>query len=119
MATGKKMLEAVRHVLQAQPNLRELRLSMFDAIDLGKLTPSDLQSFGVGIKESEQIGTDLLQGSLDELGKWLGTKLVKDHRQRNLIPGEGFRRAAGIWGSSDDPDALVEEVRQLRNPGAT
>jgi hypothetical protein len=120
MATGKEMLEAVRHVLRSQPSLRELRISVFDALDLEKLTPSDLRSLNLSVDESERITSDLLTGSLEELGNWLGTKLVKDHRQRNLIPGEGFRRTAGIWATGDDdPDALVDEIRELRNPGAT
>jgi hypothetical protein len=119
MATGKQMLEAVLHVVRSQPGLPELRLSIFDAIDLGKLKPSDLQSFGLDVQKSERISGDLFNGNLDELGTWLGTKLVKDHLQKNLIPGEGFRRTAGIWATTDlDPDRLVEEIRQLRNPSA-
>ncbi|HEX4147059.1 MAG TPA: hypothetical protein VHY91_26410 [Pirellulales bacterium] len=120
MATGKQMLEAVLQAVRSHPDQKELRLSIFDAIDLGKLTPSDLQELGVDLQRSEQISGDLLSGSFDELGNWLGTKLVRDKAAKNLIPGEGFRRTAGIWWTGDyDPDALVEEIRQLRNPGAT
>jgi hypothetical protein len=118
MATGKQMLEAVLQAVRSQPGLPELRLSTFDAIDLEKLTPSDLQSLGVDTGKAERIGGDLLSGSFDELGNWLGTKLVRDKAAKNLIPGEGLRRTAGIWWTGDyDPDAVVEEIRQLRNPG--
>jgi hypothetical protein len=119
MATGKQMLEAVLQAVRSQPGLPELRLSTFDAIDLEKLTPSDLQDLGVDTAMAERISGDLLSGSFDELGNWLGTKLVRDKAAKNLIPGEGLRRTAGIWWTGDyDPDAVVEEIRQLRNPGA-
>jgi hypothetical protein len=119
MATGKQMLEAVLVAVRSQPGLPELRLSTFDAIDLEKLTPSDLQSLGVETRKAELISGDLLNGGLDELGNWLGTRLVRDKLQKNLIPGEGFRRTAGIWWTGDvDPDAVVEEIRRMRNPGA-
>jgi hypothetical protein len=119
MATGRQMLEAVLQAIRSQPALPELRLSTFDAIDLEKLTPSDLQGFGVDAKTCELICGDLLNESLDELGNWLGTKLVRDKAAKNLIPGEGFRRTAGIWWNGVyDPDAWTEEIRQMRNPGA-
>jgi len=119
MATGKQMLEAVLQAVRAHPDQKELRLSVFDAYDLEKLTPSELQGFGVDSQRSELISGDLLNGSLGELSNWLGVRLVPDKVQKNLIPGEGLRRTAGIWWTGDyDPDALVEEIRRLRNPGA-
>jgi hypothetical protein len=111
------MLEAVKNTVQGNPQIVELRLSLFDAYDLFKLKPSDLVEFGIESKRAESICGDLLRGSLSELSDWLGVQLVKDKRQRNLIPGEGFRRTAGIWATgNDDPDAIVEEIRRLRNP---
>lgn len=120
MATGKQMLQAVIDAMRSQPTANELRLSIFDTYDLCKLTPGDLQGFGLDIERSEAVSRDLSNGSLGELSHWLGTTLVKDKRQRNLIRGEGVRRTAGIWATSDDdPDALVEEIRRLRHPGPT
>jgi hypothetical protein len=120
MATGKQMLEAVLQVVRAQPGIAELRLSFFDAYDLFKLRARDLQELGVDIERSELISHDLLEENLGELNSWLGTRLVPDKLQKNLIPGEGVRRTAGIWWTGDyDPDRLVDEIRQLRNPGAT
>ena len=120
MASGKQMLQAVVDAIRSQPDKKELRLSIFDSYDLFKLKPSDLQDFGLDIKTSERISGDLLDESLIELSNWLDTTLVKDAQQKNLIPGEGVRRTAGIWATSDDdPDAMVDEIRRLRNPGAT
>lgn len=121
MATGIQMLEAVREAIRQRPGITELSLSVFDAIDLQKLKPSDLEELGVDRHRAEVISADLMQGSLQELSNWLGIKLVKDKRQENLIPGEGFRRSAGIWAVGDrdpDRDAIVEEIRQLRHPEA-
>ena len=118
MATGKEMLEAVREAVRREPELEELRLSSFDACDLCKLTSSELVAFGVDPERAEQISADLMNGSLHELGEWLGLLLMKVKHQRSLIPGEGFRRTAGIWATgNDDPDSIVEEIRQLRHPG--
>jgi hypothetical protein len=117
MATGAQMLTAVLDAIKMQPGLKELRLSTFDACDLFKLHPSDLQEFVSDCTRAGAIGGDLLNGSLAELSDWLGVELVMDKRQKNLIPGEGFRRTAGIWAAGNgDPDSIVEEVRQLRNP---
>ena len=120
MATGKEMLKAVLDAVRSRPDQKELRLSIFDTYDLFKLTPGDLQEFGLDSVWSEHISGDLLNGSLAELSDWLGTRLVKDKLQKNLIPGEGVRRTAGMWeATDDDPDVLVEEIRRLRSPGAT
>lgn len=120
MATGTQMLKAVRDFLSVHPEAKQLRLSTFDCYDLFKLKPSDLESFGVAGKRAEQISTDLLAGSLAELSSWLGVELIKDKAQKNLIPGEGVRRTAGIWADgNDDPDSVVEEIRRLRNPLAS
>lgn len=119
MATGKQMLEAVQDAVRRRPELTELRISIFDSYDLFKLKPSDLSDMGVECEHAELISSDLLKGSLNQLGNWLGMRLIKDKNQRNLIQGEGFRRTSGIWANgNDDPDSIVEEVRQLRNPGA-
>lgn len=117
MATGKEMLEAVRDARRREPTLKELRLSTFDACDLCKLTSSQLAELGIDSERAERISADLTNGSLHELGEWLGVRLVKVKHRRSLIPGEGFRRTAGIWAiGDDDPDLIVEEIRQLRHP---
>ena len=119
MATGKQMLQAVLNTIQAKPELKELKLSVFDAYDLFKLRPSDLQELypAMSIDRSEAISSDLLDRSLSELSNWVGVELAKDQHQKNLIPGEGIRRQAGIWSAgNDDPDSIVEEIRRLRNP---
>jgi hypothetical protein len=121
MATGKQMLTAVLDAIKNRPGASELRISTFDAYDLFKLQPTELQEFGVDEERSEAISNDLLQNqSLSELGAWLGKTLIKVKDADNLIPGEGIRRSAGIWanGNNCDPDAIVQEIRQLRNPTA-
>ena len=117
MATGKQMLEAVLEVVKRQPDVSELRINQFDIGDLLKLDVSELHELGVADEQAELIAADLSKESLAELSAWLGTTLVKDKDQKHLIPGEGIRRTAGIWANgNDDPDAIVEEIRQLRNP---
>lgn len=117
MATGAQMLTAVLDAIKLQPGLKELRLSPFDAYDLFKLQSSELQELGADPKRAKAVSSDLLDGSLAALSDWIGIKLVKDKQQKNLIPGEGFRRSAGIWAAGNgDADSIVEEIRQLRNP---
>jgi hypothetical protein len=117
MATGTQMLAAVLDAIHQDPALKELRLSVFDAYDLFRLRPSDLQGLGVDSGRAQIISSDLMNGSLAELSAWLGVILVKDKQKKNLIPGEGFRRTAGIWAAgNDDPDSIVEEIHRLRNP---
>jgi hypothetical protein len=120
MATGRQMLAAVLDAIKQPPKLKELRLSVFDAYDLFKLRPGDLQEFGADCQRAEAISSDLLNGSLAELSAWLDITLVKDkQKKKNLIPGEGFRRTAGIWATgNDNPDSMVEEIHRLRNPEA-
>jgi hypothetical protein len=122
MATGIQMLEAVREAIRQRPGIVELPLSTFDVIDLEKLKPSDLQEkLGLDLQRAEGISSDLFKGSLVELSNCLGVKLLKDRQQKNLIPGEGFRRSAGIWnvdGEELNLDAIVDEIRQLRHPEA-
>jgi len=118
MATGIQMLEAVREAIKGAPDHKEFRLSVFDAYDLKKLTPSDLEALGADPKTAEAISTDLLrEGSLEKLSEWLGARLVKDKDQRNLIPGEGFRRTAGMLANGNEsptPDEIVEEIKRMR-----
>ena len=117
MATGRQMLEAVLAAVERQPDASELRINQFDIGDLLKLNAVELQELGVAEEQVEQIVTDLSKEGLAELSDWIGTRLVEDKDQKNLIPGEGIRRTAGIWADgNDDPDAIVEEIRRLRNP---
>jgi hypothetical protein len=121
MATGKQMLVAVHDAIKRRPELKELKLSVFDVYDLFKLRPGDLQDIdpAISIDRSELISSDLREHGLAELSEWLGVKLIKDKYQKNLIPGEGLRRTAGLWaGGNDDPDAMAEEIRRLRHPEA-
>ena len=119
MATGKEMLTAVIEAVKRKPELKELPISTFDAYDLFKATAVDLKELGIDGPRAEAIGCDLHNESLTELSAWLGVTLVKLRQTRNLIPGEGIRRTAGLWWNGDyDLDAIVEEIRQLRNPGA-
>src|SRR3954468_15091439 len=116
MATGKQMLTAVYDAIKKAPDRIELRLSTFDAQDLFKLAPGDLEEFGVDPEGAETISDDLLNGSLEKLSQMVGVVLVKDHEQRNLIPGEGFRRTAGILANGETTaDAIVEEIRHMRS----
>jgi hypothetical protein len=119
MAGGKEMLTAVLNAVKKQPEHKELRLSTFDAYDLFKVQPSDLRELGVECERAEAISNDLFKKNLAELSAWLGVTLVKDRTARNLIPGEGLRRTAGIWANgNDDLDSIVEEIRRLRHPEA-
>ncbi len=118
MATGKQMLKAVLEAAKRRPEQSELRINEFDIGDLLKLDVNELHELGVADEQAELIVADLANESLTELSAWVGTSLVKDEAQKHLIPGEGIRRTAGTWadGREYDPDALVEEIRQLRNP---
>ena len=121
MATGKEMLTAVRQAIKER-GTNELRLSTFDVYDLFKLTPDDLVDVGFSPEIAEITSADLLKGNLSELSRCLGVQLTKDKQQKNLIPGEGIRRTAGIWANSDGSvqsyEEMVNEIRQLRHPGA-
>jgi hypothetical protein len=118
MATGKQMLEAVLEAVKRRPDENELRINQFDIGDLLKLDVAELHELGVADEQAELIVADLAHEKLTELSAWVGALLVMDKEQRHLIPGEGIRRTAGTWadGREYDPDALVEEIRQLRNP---
>ncbi|MBX9789819.1 MAG: hypothetical protein K2Y37_12950 [Pirellulales bacterium] len=117
MATGLQMLEAVLAAVKRQPGASELRINQFDLEDLLKLNAVELRELDVADEQANRIVTDLSKESLAELSEWIGVALVEDKDQKNLIPGEGIRRTAGIWADgNDDPDAIVEEIRRLRNP---
>lgn len=120
MATGKQMLEAVLEVVKLQPEQNELRINEFDIGDLLKLDVNELHELGVADEQAKLIVADLANESLTELSGWVGITLIQDKEPKNLIPGEGIRRTAGLWADDReyDPDALVEEIRQLRNPTA-
>lgn len=117
MATGKQMLVAVKYELQQHPELKELTLNQFDVEDLCRVAATELEDFGASTAQAESIVSELRQGSLVKLGEWLGVKLNKVARHPNLIPGEGFRRAAGLlWTGNDTIESVVQEVRDMRNP---
>jgi hypothetical protein len=118
MATGMEMLRAVMDVIAQEPSENGLLISRFDVDDLMQLEPAELQSLGVDDKRAEAIVADLREGCVEQLSDWLGRKLIKVQQLKSIIPGEGIRRTAGLWADEReyDPDALVEEIRQLRNP---
>jgi len=118
MASGMEMLRAVMDAIAQEPNESELLISRFDVDDLMQLEPVELTSLGFEADRAEAIVADLREGCVDQLSAWLGRKLVKMQQLKSIIPGEGIRRKAGLWADEReyDPDALVEEIRQLRNP---
>ena len=116
MATGKEMLAALRQAVQRNSSVRELRISPFDASDLFKLQPNDLKDFGADVHVARVICQDLARRDFGKLSEWLEISIVPDTSARNLIPGEGIRRTAGVWATgNDDPDAIVDEIRRMRN----
>lgn len=120
MATGREMLAAVRQAIARAPERKALRLSTFDFYDLLKLDRDALlDEFDIDRQMAATVADDLANdGSLVKLGELLGVELLKDKNQKNLIPGEGIRRSAGVL-ATDVPmtaDEIAEEIERMRYP---
>lgn len=117
MATGPDMFEALNRKTADLPAGSRFVINDFDAKDLMKLTADDLLARGLEPDVTERVGSDLLQGSVAELGKAIGIELSIGQRAPNLIPGEGLKRAYGYL--ANDPqslESLFEQLDRIRHP---
>ena len=118
MASGLEMYRALKRATEELPINSEFNINPSDKCDLCKLTESDLrESLGFDRSVARAVDDDLLRGRITELGKAIGLRLLVVRHARNLIPGEGIRRAAELM--KDDPatvEQVLAEVNQLRHP---
>ena len=117
MASGIEMYRALKQATAELPDGSEFSINPSDRCDLSTLTQVDLTSLGLNPDIAHAVEQDLLHGSVNELGKAMGLRLRVVRHARNLIPGEGIRRATELM--KDDPATIEEvlaEVNQLRHP---
>jgi hypothetical protein len=82
-------LEAYDALKAATANLTcgsEFVVQTSDALDLEKLSVSDLESRDYDHSVAERVSADLFAQSLDELGKSMGLRLEKDPNAQRLLP---------------------------------
>lgn len=116
MATGLEMYDALVRAVAIRHN-GAMAINEFDAEDLTKLTADDLRLRGIDPAAANCIASDLVKGSLKELGQAVGVELVVGERQPNLIPGEGIRRSAGSLADEDQSmEEMFEELDRIRHP---
>ena len=75
---GLQAYDALKATTQHLPHGNEFAVNTLDALDLQKLTVSDLESRGFDTVTAERVSNDLLMGSLKELGKSMGLSLLSD-----------------------------------------
>lgn len=112
MATGLEMFDALKEAVDGLPARSPFKINRFDEKDLCKLTEAELESRGFDEKTADEVSSEMFRtGSVKTLGERLGVKLVVTTGVRNLILGEGLRRAGGAL--ADDPQTIEEMYQEL------
>lgn len=83
--TGAEAFDALKRATNGLPIGSVFAVHPLDVIDLQKLKVSDLESRGYDRETAKRVSSDLLNGSLNELGRSMGLKLRKDQRASRLV----------------------------------
>ncbi len=75
MPTGLQMYDALRTATHSKPIGTTVAVNPIDAIDLQKLTVSDLVSRGFNTTKAEEVSSALLRGDIEPLGRAMGLVL--------------------------------------------
>ena len=94
--TGLEAYSELKAATAELPIWSEFAVQASDAIDLQKLTVTDLEDRGYDHSVAVRTSADLMTGSLDELGKSMGLCLVKDPKAHSLQPRRQAARAVMI-----------------------
>ncbi len=117
MATGLEMFDALRQATSRLAARAEFKINDFDTEDLMRLSAADLARRGFDPSIAERVARDLAGGRLDELSAALNVPLRVDHDVKNLIPGEGLRRTAGVLANDGQTmEEMLEELDRIRHP---
>lgn len=76
--SGLQAYDALKAATRDLPRGSEFVVNTLDGLDLQKLTVSDLESRDYATSVAERVSSDLLSGSLEQLGKSMGLRLRSD-----------------------------------------
>ena len=82
--TGLEAYDSLKAATANLPCGSSFAVHTLDSLDLGKLTVSDLKARSYDQAIAERVSADLLNGSLDELGRSMGLALKKDPKADRL-----------------------------------
>ncbi len=84
--TGLQAYDALKAATASLPQNIEFAVHPVDALDLQKLSISDLESRDYDHSVAEKVSGDLLDGNLTELGQSMGLRLTKDSSASRFNP---------------------------------